>query len=274
MASSLITTFIYPSLLCVAVPFASSLITNTVALLPSSSPPWLCSGSMFASALVHSCIAVAIVASRMFRFPSSSVLGALGMLLTAAFHAQIASGWRDAVDKTITAQAGLSMVRSVVACFITWLEGSMMDDEAVRSTRVWWAIGNGGYPARLDHQHLDGHDDGGELIEASELLLVLPEKADPSCLDMSTAASSTLDKGSGVDDEEEQMTEPTAPPPVVGSAPLRRLTKERDVFAQFVDADLDEDDEGDKFLRFVEQAAEHRKRTVRAQTQKGDDFFL
>ena len=176
MASPLITAYIYPSLLCVCVPFLSSFTTNIVAMLPSSSPGWLCSGSMLASALVHLSIAIAILVSQMYRFQSSSVFAILGMLLTAAFHAMIASGWRGAVDVMITMQAGLSIARSVMALLDTWLEAAMAGDQSVRVSCFVWIVGSGG----ADSSAFDGREsssrtttnDHVKLMEENEMLLL------------------------------------------------------------------------------------------------------
>ena len=259
MASSLITSYVYPSPLCVGVPFMSSLITNIVALLPSNVPGWLCAGSMFASALVHLLIAVAIAGSRMFRFPSSTVLGVLGLLLTAAFHAQIASGSRGGVDQTITAQAVLSMVRSAVACFITWLEGSMMEDEAARTTRVMWTIGDGGLEREMfcSAEYRDV-DPVAIKDDAESEMVLLPPSMD--------ADDSDGDKGSSIDEkgDEDEV--------VVGDAShrsssnggqdaaLRPTEVKLDAFAVHPFA-LGSDANGvDMFARYVEEAEEHKRR--------------
>ena len=240
MASSLITTYIYPSLLCVGVPFMSSFITNIVAVLPSSVPGWLCAGSMFASALVHLCIAVAIVMSRMFRFPSSSVLGVLGLLLTAALHAQIASGWRDGVDQMIAVQAGLSMVRSLVACFITWLEGEMMEDlEAVRTSRVIWMIGDGGlYLDKNSGTVADGASNHIAMMNKDSEMIQLPPTSD---------------------DDIDEADDATKPPCGHEGEELLSGASEED------ESDLDAfggltAGNVDIFARFVEEASEHRRR--------------
>jgi hypothetical protein len=144
MLSSVITAYTTPSLLCVGIPFFSSFVSNLIAILPASSPGWVCAGSMYLSAAAHVAVATAIGALRVYRFPVSTVLAVVGLTLTASFHAQIASGMRGAIDATMTAQAAVSIVRSVAAAAIGMLEQRTAQEECSVYTTVLWFVGSGG----------------------------------------------------------------------------------------------------------------------------------
>ena len=148
LLGSVITSSTFAGYMYPAIFFVSSFVTNIVAALPASSPASLCSGAMFASAMVHLGLAAFIAVVGVYRFPTSRLLNASGLLLICVFHAQIAVGWRQGIDSVLTLQAGLSIFRSVVALGNTITERRMKQSEAVSQTEVRWLIGGCGFGDR------------------------------------------------------------------------------------------------------------------------------
>jgi hypothetical protein len=141
IASSTITSFQMPHVWCPMLPFVSSFVINLAALLPPTAPRWLCAGSMYLSATVHVSLALVLLAMRVFRFPSSSALNALGFLVVGIFHAQVASGLRSGINSMILLQSFLSIARGVVSLCMFLLEKSLRKDtEHVRLERVKWVV--------------------------------------------------------------------------------------------------------------------------------------
>lgn len=186
--SSVITTYAHPSLLCIALPFFSSFVSNGIAVLPEASPSWVCAGAMYLSAMLHGVVAGAIGIFQPYRFTTSTVFGVVGMLLTAAFHAQMASDVRGAVDATLTAQAGLSLLRSIVAACLSLVErhadasgngiavAAVVDPQAARRGALW-NVGSGGVDidaallAQRPASALQLPDDDGQEMLLMPLLL-------------------------------------------------------------------------------------------------------
>ena len=142
--SSLVTRYAIPALWCVLLPFASSIAVNLVAVLPASSPTWLCSGVIFLSAAVHLAIAAVMVILRPHRVALNWVVCACGLIITAVLHAQIGSNIRAGIEHTITAQAGLSLARSVLSVAAMLLEWRVSLDKSVDQAKVRWIVGDGG----------------------------------------------------------------------------------------------------------------------------------
>ena len=176
---SVITSVVLPAPWYPAIFFASSIVTNIVALLPASSPSWLCAGSMFVSAAFHVGLAAFICLRGVYRFPTSRILNASGLLLTGVFHAQIASGWRQGIDAVLTLQASLSIFRSVVALCNNVIEWRMKKSEDVTLTKVRWSVQGGGFaPVR----NADGDENvkyGDEAEEMDRDLPLLSSPPDP-----------------------------------------------------------------------------------------------
>ena len=149
MMSSLITSFAHPSALCTASLFISSFATNIVALLPAHAPTALCSGALFASSSIHVALGVAVLVFQIYRTSSSCLVNALGLGLTAAFHAQMASGNRQGINTTLTIQAGFSIARSLVGLTNTIVEWKMSGTSEVQAANVLWMIGDGAIERRL-----------------------------------------------------------------------------------------------------------------------------
>lgn len=140
MSSSLITAYTAPSVLFAGVPFLSSFVTNLVALLPESTPSHVCNGMMYASAAMHLALGVFIGVRGIFRHKHSTFFGVLGIVLTASFHAQLASGMREGIDPTMTLQAGLSLLRSVLSIAIGALEQQLLKRGFIAAASVVWEV--------------------------------------------------------------------------------------------------------------------------------------
>jgi hypothetical protein len=144
MLSSLIASYRTPALVCGVVPYVSSFFSNFPAALPKSTPPAACAASMFLSVLAHIALAAWILKVRVYRNMTSNVLGAAGLLLTAAFHAQMASGFEGGVSATLTMQAALCLIRSAAAVATGLVERQVAADPAVGRSEPVWAVGDGG----------------------------------------------------------------------------------------------------------------------------------
>jgi hypothetical protein len=140
MASSIVTTYTTPVVHCALLPFVSSFASNAAGVLPMSAPAWACGLALYLSAAAHAAVALFVFQRDIYRYRTSAVLGALGLLLTASFHCQIASGFRGAVDATITVQSGLSVVRALVAVAVSVVEGMMAADPTVTAACVLWSV--------------------------------------------------------------------------------------------------------------------------------------
>ncbi len=135
LASVVITGFRVPSLLCVASPFLSALAVNIVASEWFPVGGHACTIGMALLAVLHGCMALAIARWRFHRTAPGNVLGCLGMLITAGFFAQLAAGVQRGLDATLTAQAGLSLLRCVVAVAVFLAERSLETDPRVGKIR-------------------------------------------------------------------------------------------------------------------------------------------
>ena len=141
MSSSLITGYRYPSLLCVGLPIALSVLVNVVAALPASTPSWLCEAGLIMLAVLHAAAGVGIAMSQLYRLPSGNVLGMCGMLLTSIFFVQLASGSRGAIDATLSAQAALSLARSLASACTIVVESKIRQSPQVQSSLELWVVG-------------------------------------------------------------------------------------------------------------------------------------
>ncbi len=261
MASSLITNYISPSVLFASIPFLSSFVTNVVALLPESTPANVCNGMMYASAVLHVAIALFIGFSGIFRHKSSTLFGVCGLLLTASFHAQLASNMRSAIDTTMSLQAGFSLFRSAVSLVIGAAEQRMFHKGTIQAKTVLWTV-EGKKPAgNTAAESPSGNlaaglllDDAGSADAGQQLLQLVDSFASAGVLTLhSTPALSSVAAAASFDDSMSavemtavaeapasasvEVSPPLPPPP----SPTEALPPAVNRPAQNEDSDLDLD---------------------------------
>ena len=174
---SVVTSFQLSHPMFTSIFFASSIVTNIVSMMPQASPRWLCAGVMYVSAAIHIGLAALVAFTGMYRFPTNRVLNAVGLVLTAVFHAQIASAWREGIDAVLTLQAGLSLFRSLVALANAMIERKLQNDRSnVELGKVMWIVGNGGL---IDDKGNAGLVVRGNPADLEMALLVPPTAVGP-----------------------------------------------------------------------------------------------
>ena len=147
MLSSVITAYQHPSPWCVLIPFMSSFAVNVVAVLPASTPTWMCKCFVICSAVLHAGLALGVVWFRVFVMPSSMVMACIGIMLTAVFHMLLGVGFEDGTNAVVALQAGLSIARSVVGVATILVDRAIRRDPDTSMGHVVWIVGNGGLEA-------------------------------------------------------------------------------------------------------------------------------
>ena len=106
-------------------------------------------------------LSAAVAAAGLYRLPTSRILDAAGLAMTGVFQVQIATGWRNAVDGTLTAQAMLSIVRTLSGICIALMERQMQWDPTVVLKKVLLQVGDGGEAIGTDES---SHDNLQEML--------------------------------------------------------------------------------------------------------------
>ena len=167
------------------------------------------------SAAVHLSLGMLVLFRSLYRFPSSTILGAVGFGLVGVFHAQLASGWRNWIDAMMTIQSVVSILRSAAAIVVTVLEGRMQSDSSVGFGKVMWRIGL-----------------SDNLSDEQEMLLDVLVVAAPSPAEDGPAMSISMEIDEGMQDEnaEEEVEDDYSSlryderlPPLVETAATRGL---------------------------------------------------
>ncbi len=165
MASSIVTAYCTPAALYGFFPFISSIVTNLVAVLPASAPPALCAVAMAVSAAVHVAMGLWILWAAPYRTPMANLVNPLGLMLTAAFHSQMAAGYREGIPTMLLVESALGIARTVLAVALHVAEDRVKRDAAVGRSRAVWVVGSGGADLLTD-----GRDDE----DGAEMALVVP----------------------------------------------------------------------------------------------------